>query len=73
MSEWMEYIYAEPGLMKMRWMHHQRSIRQGTRGIAMIHDVVCHAHNVMLPHEQDVDSSLLYILLLPCGAGRGAV
>ena len=28
------------------------SIRQGTKGINTIHDVVCHPHNVLLPHTQ---------------------
>ena len=40
-----------PGLMKMRWMHHQEHHQDGHQNIITSHDVLCNPHNVTLPHE----------------------
>ena len=41
-----------PGLMTMRLMHHRGHPGQGAKHITTVHDVMCHPHSVMLPHEQ---------------------
>ena len=47
----------QPGLMKMSLMHQlslisSGAIIKGTQHLNTIHDIVCHPHNLMLPHEQ---------------------